>query len=136
MIAGRKAGKEELLLLGATLKACPLQHLLVLLLTHALTALLNQRSHGAETIAAHCDLRFQNQPFAKGFFGPTPVDPGELAHPHERIFLNNLEASRFDHPDHLDRPESPGSTRNHPESTKRRRLSWADSAGLGRFGAQ
>ena len=49
--------REELLLLGATLKTRPLQHLLVLLLTHALTALLNQRSHGAKTIAARHDPR-------------------------------------------------------------------------------
>ena len=68
----------ELLFLGATLETRPLQHLFVLLLTHALTALLNQRSHGAETIAASCDLRFQNQRIAVGFFSWTPVDPGDV----------------------------------------------------------
>ncbi len=86
----RKPGGEELLLLGATLKACPFQHLLVFLLTHALTALLNQRSHGAETIAASCDLRFKNRRFGPSYFSRTPADPGELCATPGRIFLNQL----------------------------------------------
>jgi hypothetical protein len=36
---------------SSTLEAGSLQHLLVLLLTHALAALLNERSHGGATVA-------------------------------------------------------------------------------------
>ncbi len=48
---GDRRTSEKLLAGGAALEASSLQHLLVLLLAHALTALLDERSHEAVTLA-------------------------------------------------------------------------------------
>ncbi len=54
--AQRASGRPSSLTCSSTLEASSLQHLLVLLLSHALAALLNKRSHGGATVAARGSL--------------------------------------------------------------------------------
>ena len=51
-----RQGRPSSLTCSSTLEASSLQHLLVLLLSHALAALLNKRSHGGATVAARGSL--------------------------------------------------------------------------------